>query len=255
MSWGEFDARMRVFETASDVQVLPGVYMVARLDGRSFTRLTKTELDFEAPFDARFRDLMHGTVRHLFEASGIRLTFGTTHSDEMSLLFARDESSFGRNLRKLLSVLAGEASAMFTHLLGRPAVFDCRIAQLPRVRDVVEYFVWRSEDAHRNALSAHNYWRLRNEGHSGRQAARKLEGASVSQLNEMLFARGVNFNDLPVWQKRGSAFVWRTHDKSGVDPRSGVVTITQRRHLETVEPPRSRDEWTDLIGSHIDIEA
>ena len=31
--------------------VLPGVYMVARLDGRSFTRLTKEAHQFEAPFD------------------------------------------------------------------------------------------------------------------------------------------------------------------------------------------------------------
>ncbi|WP_292844422.1 tRNA(His) guanylyltransferase Thg1 family protein [Nostoc sp. NMS8] len=49
---------MRVFETAHDHCVLPGLYIVARLDGRSFTRLTKEVHQFEAPYDIRFRDLM-----------------------------------------------------------------------------------------------------------------------------------------------------------------------------------------------------
>ena len=41
MKFDDLDGRMRVFETAHDLCVLPGLYMVARLDGRSFTRLTK----------------------------------------------------------------------------------------------------------------------------------------------------------------------------------------------------------------------
>lgn len=41
MSFDELDAGIRVFETAHDYSVLPGIYMVARIDGRNFTRLTK----------------------------------------------------------------------------------------------------------------------------------------------------------------------------------------------------------------------
>lgn len=41
MKFDELDVRMRVYETAHDQSVLPGVYMVARIDGRNFTRLTK----------------------------------------------------------------------------------------------------------------------------------------------------------------------------------------------------------------------
>jgi tRNA(His) guanylyltransferase len=58
MKFDELDAKMRVFETAHDLCVLPGIYMVARLDGRRFTRLTKEVQKFEAPFDPRFRDLI-----------------------------------------------------------------------------------------------------------------------------------------------------------------------------------------------------
>ena len=65
MTFDEFDAKMRVFETASDICVLPEMFFVARLDGRSFTRLTKNVLKFEAPYDVRFRDLMVSTAKSL----------------------------------------------------------------------------------------------------------------------------------------------------------------------------------------------
>ena len=56
MKFDDLDAKMRVFETTSDTCMLPGLYMAARIDGRSFTRLTKETHPFEAPYDERFRD-------------------------------------------------------------------------------------------------------------------------------------------------------------------------------------------------------
>src|SRR5688500_14803201 len=41
MKFDDLDAKMRRFETAHDHCVLPGIFMVARIDGRGFTRLTK----------------------------------------------------------------------------------------------------------------------------------------------------------------------------------------------------------------------
>ena len=35
---------------------------------------------------------------------------------------------------------------------------------VPDVDTVVEYFRWRHEDAHRNALNGHSYWLLRRQG-------------------------------------------------------------------------------------------
>jgi hypothetical protein len=132
MKFDDLDAKMRVFETASDVCVLPEIFMVARLDGRSFTRLTKEKQNFEAPFDERFRDLMVVTTEHVMDC-GFRIVYGYTQSDEISVLFHRDEQQFQRKLRKLHSVLAGEASAKFSLVLGDVACFDCRISQLPTV--------------------------------------------------------------------------------------------------------------------------
>src|SRR5215475_14364725 len=111
MKFDDLDKKMRQFETSHDFCVLPGIFMVARIDGRSFTRLTKEVHRFEAPFDERFRDMMLATAEHLMAGCGFDVTYGYTQSDEISLLFAPDESAFGRKLRKLHSVLAGEASA------------------------------------------------------------------------------------------------------------------------------------------------
>ncbi len=83
-----------------------------------------------AELDERFRDCMVATVRRLFDC-GFGVVYGYTQSGEISLLFGRDEQAFGRKLRKLNSVLAGEASAAFTHELGARAAFDCRVSQLP----------------------------------------------------------------------------------------------------------------------------
>ena len=71
MKFDELDTQMRVFETTNDLYVLPGIFMVARVDGRSFTRLTKEVFKFEAPFDPVFRDHMVATLQHLMQ-SGLR---------------------------------------------------------------------------------------------------------------------------------------------------------------------------------------
>lgn len=99
MTFDELDETMRAFETAADYCVLPGIFMVARLDGRSFTRLTKEVCKFEAPFDERFRDMMIATAESLM-TSGFQVIYAYTQSDEISLLFAQGESQFGRKLRK-----------------------------------------------------------------------------------------------------------------------------------------------------------
>ena len=103
------------------------------------------------------------TTAHVMQC-GFRMLYGYTQSDEISLLVHRDEQAFGRKLRKYESILAGEASAKFALLLGTHAAFDCRISQLPNPELVVDYFRWRSEDAHRNALNGHCYWLLRKQG-------------------------------------------------------------------------------------------
>ena len=102
MNFDELDKIMRVYETTHDLYVLPNIYMVARLDGRNFTRLTKNTYQFKAPFDEKFRDYMLATVEHLM--NGFKIIYAYTQSDEISLLLDLAENTFNRKLRKLNSV-------------------------------------------------------------------------------------------------------------------------------------------------------
>ena len=246
MKFDELDAKMRVFETAHDYCVLPGIHIVARIDGRSFTRLTKEVHKFEAPYDERFRDMMVGTTEHLMTC-GFRILYGYTQSDEISLLFALEEDFFGRKSRKLNSVLAGEASAKFSMLLQDVACFDCRISELPRIKDVVDYFRWRNEDAHRNALNAHCYWIMRKNGKTVKSATDVLEGMSVPNKNELLFKHGINFNNIPTWQKRGIGLYWETFEKAAVNRKTGQKVMAKRRRIKRDMDLPMKDAYSQFI--------
>jgi len=230
MKFDDLDRRLRVFEAANDHIVLPGTHIVIRLDGRNFTRLTKTEWNLDAPFDERFRDGMLATASHLMDC-GFTALYSYTQSDEISLLLHPADDTFDRKIRKILSVLAGEASARFSLEMGRLAAFDARVCQLPSDDLVVEYFRWRHEDAHRNSLNAHCYWLLRKQGVSAGDASKVLSGRSTAQKNELLFSHGINFNDLPPWQKRGIGVFWESYRKTGRDPRTGEEVEAVRRRL------------------------
>ena len=187
------DKKMRIFEESLEQYVLPGLHIIVRLDGRSFTRLTTELLSLNKPFDERFRDAMIATVIHLMNC-GFKIVYGYTQSDEISLLFDRNENGFGRKTRKLISILSGEASAKFSQSIGAIGVFDSRIVPLPDAGVVVDYFRWRAEDANRNSLNAWCYWALRKNGATGNEATRSLEQKSISEKNELLFKNGINYN-------------------------------------------------------------
>ncbi len=247
MKFEELEAHLRIFETAHDQFVLPGIHMVARLDGRSFTHLTRDVHHFEAPYDAHFRDLMVATAQYLVAESGFQIVYGYTQSDEISLLFHPGESSFGRKMRKYNSILAGVCSAKFSLLLNDFASFDCRISQLPTLDDVIDYFRWRSEDAHRNALNGHCYWLLRKEGQAAQEAAHKLSGLSIAGKNELLFQHGINFNDLPNWQKRGVGVYWEEFEKKGFNPKTQAPVVVQRRRIAVDDDLPAGEKYSDLI--------
>lgn len=251
MKFDELDKKMRIFETTHDSVVLPEIYMVARIDGRSFTRLTREVHKFEAPFDEHFRDYMVATTKHLMNC-GFNVIYAYTESDEISLLFDFEENAFSRKVRKYVSILAGEASAKFSLLLGSLAAFDCRICQLPNINLVCDYFRWRNEDAHRNALNSYCYWTLRKEGKTLTEATKAMEKISVQEKNELLFVRGINFNDVPSWQKRGVGLFWKTYQKQAKNLVTGEDTLATRRdvHIELDLP--MRDEYSNFVRNLVE---
>ena len=237
MNFETLDKQMRRFEQSLDRTMLEGIYVVARLDGHGFTRLTKNEWDLEKPFDIRFRNAMIETTKHLMNC-GFRMVYGYTQSDEISLLFHLHDDTFGRKERKLLSILAAEASVAFSMSTGRHAVFDCRLVPLPTADHVIDYFRWRQEDAHRNSLNTHCYWALRKEGISASAAQKRMSGILNSEKNELLFERGVNYNDLPLWQKRGVGMYYHDEQRQGFNPVTKEMTSYTRRslHVESLLP-------------------
>ena len=251
MKFDDLDKKMRVYEQSIDQTVLNELYLVARLDGRNFSRLTKEICNFKAPFDERFRDMMIATVKKLMDY-GFRIIYGYTESDEISLLFHRDENTFGRKVRKYNSILAGMASATFSLELGQPVAFDCRLVPLPNVELVKDYFLWRQEDAHRNALNAHCYWMLRKEGESVEKATSLLEGKAVSYKNELLFSRGINFDKLPSWQKRGVGIYWDEIEKIGYNPIKNSEEKALRRELKVDIELELGKKYGDMIEKIIE---
>lgn len=249
MKLDELDEQMRVYETAHDYCVLPGLYIVARLDGRSFTALTR-ERSFDKPFDAGFRDLMVGATEHLMTA-GFKVLYGYTQSDEISLLFHRDDATFKRKVRKINSVLAGEASAWFSLRAATVACFDCRVSQLPTAESVIDYFRWRQSDARRNALHGHCYWTLRREGNSARGATSLLDGASVADKIELLSQRGIDFSAVPTWNRRGAGVYWETYEKAAVNPMTGEDVMASRRRLKIDLALSSGDDYGTFVQAFV----
>ena len=252
MNFDELDSKMRIYEQSIDQVILPELYLVARLDGNRFTRLTKEICHFEAPFDIRFRDMMVETVKALMNY-GFRIIYGYTESDEISLLFHPDENTFGRKVRKYNSILSGVASAAFSINLGQQAIFDCRMVPLPTLERVLDYFQWRQEDAHRNSLNSHCYWMLRKQGKSVADATKMLEGQSVAYKNELLFQNGINFDKLPSWQKRGMGVYWETYMKREFNPVSGMEELTERRILKVDDELSLRDEYSEFISYFLKV--
>ncbi len=237
MKFDELEARFRALETQSDARLPEAKWIVARLDGRGFTRLTKRSLDLQKPFDARFHDAMKQTVAHLCQCGfAVRLAF--SQSDEISLLFDPTERGFDGKTRKWLSVLAGEASAAFSLSMGGIGVFDCRLVALKDAGLVEDYFRWRQSDATRNALSAHAYWLLRGRSESARSATKQLDGLSPTQKRAWLESNGIEVESLPCWQLRGFAAFWEQYEKAGFNPAtSETVTATRKRLAFELELP------------------
>lgn len=251
MDFDTLDKQMRRFEQSLDRTMHEGIYLVARLDGHGFTRLTKKEWDLEKPFDIRFRDAMIETTKHLLDC-GFRMIYGYTQSDEISLLFHPKDETFGRKDRKLISILAAEASVAFSMHTGWAAVFDNRLIPLPTAENVVDYFRWRQEDAHRNSLNSHCYWALRKEGMKADDAQKRMSGISNSEKNEILFERGINYNDLPLWQKRGSGMYFQDEVRQGFNPVANAATTYTRRSLQVEMELPIDQEYSQLITKIIE---
>lgn len=244
----DFEKRMRAGECFHSLRLLPATWVVLRLDGHGFTRFTNGR--FEKPFDATFHEHMIGTARAILER--FQGVYAYTESDEISVLLPREWDLFDRGLEKASSLSAGLASATFTKACGEAVQFDSRAWVGAREEDVVDYFLWRQSDATRCALNGWCYWTLRKAGGSAAEATAALHGKSVSFKNDLLHRHGVNFNDVPLWQRRGTGVYREAFDKEGFDPVRGLSIKTRRRRIAVDRALPMKAEYARFIERLMD---
>lgn len=253
MHFEDLDILMRRYEEVSDTKVLPSIYMVARLDGKGFSKFTKNK-GLLKPFDDRMNIAMKSVVEYLMTESGFSFIYGYTQSDEISLLFTLEENTFNRKLRKLNSVLSGLASAKFTNYFGSIASFDCRISQLPTQELVKDYFSWRQADAVRNSLNAYVFWNLVSKGYSNTKATSFMYNLSNIKKKEYLLSQGINFNDIITWHKTGVGFYFEVYTKEGFNPKLNETTIVFKKRLVEDSKLNQGIKYRDFIQQLLNYE-
>ena len=72
---------------------------------------------------------------------------------------------------------------------------------------------------------------LRNEGDSLNEATLQVKGLSRQEKHDLLFSREINFNKLPLWQKRGTGLYWQIIEKNGFNPKNNQPTVSTRRQV------------------------
>jgi len=183
-------------------KAMPGLPLMARLDGKAFHTFTK---GLPRPYDPRLSELMIDTTKYLVEKTQAKI--GYTQSDEISLFWYEpditSEIYFDGRWQKLCSVLSGMASAKFTKELAQRipersesvVCFDCRVWQVPSISEVIMTYVWREDDATKNSISmaAEEYY-----------STKELMNKHSKDKQEMLWQKGINWNDYPVFFKRGT---------------------------------------------------
>ena len=228
MIFEELDSKMRCIEKAQDNLIPKNCFLCARLDGRGFSRFT--EDNFEKPYDFRFYRYMTETLTHLMSC-GFNILIGYTQSDEISLLFHPADDTYNHKTRKLLSVLAGEASGFFSIRAGTPVSFDCRLIPLPDEQSVKDYFAWRQADSGRNSVLAHCYYKLVASGKTPQEAADYLRNLPFRDKVHLLTHFGMELKDIPKWQLYGSAVYWKETAKEGFNPATNTLQQSKRKQL------------------------
>lgn len=205
--------------------------VIIRVDGKAFHTFTK---HFEKPYDIIFKKSMWDTACDLcLFIQGAK--FAYVQSDEISILLTdykklTSEAYFDYNLQKMVSVTASHAAIRFyknmennvlaaehkgyhdwlkylretdiaavqDKYLGYDAVFDARAFNIP-VSEVVNYFVWRQQDATKNSIAM-----------LGRCYAsqKELHNLHSKQIRELLSSKyKVNWEDMPAFFKKGVAII------------------------------------------------
>lgn len=219
--------RMKGYERAARLALPRRMPVIIRVDGKGFHGVTK---GCERPFDERLIDLMNTVAKEICaEAQGA--VFAFVQSDEISVLLhnykrIQSEAWFDNDLQKLVSVSAATAAGIFSLHWMKPVAFDARAFVLPEA-EVCNYFIWRQQDATRNSIQMAT---------RAVYSHAQVDGKDASEMQEMLHAKGINWNDYPIGCKRGRAVIRRPYVRVGQDEK-GLPIYVDAAQWEVVDPP------------------
>lgn len=263
----DLGTRMKTFyEEIPKTKLMRRCPVAIRIDGKAFHTFTK---GFSKPFDEVLIKAMQETMRYLCEnIQGCVL--GYTQSDEITLILVdykklNSSAWFDYEVQKMCSIAASMATMAFNRFFmyeyeefnrwvneGNPtgehrrlndiyydamckgAMFDARCFNIPK-EEVTNLIYWRQLDASRNSIQMVGQ---ANFSH------KELQNKSCNQIQDMLMEqKGINWNDLPTYQKRGACCIKNSH-------------IVRRLSDETVlciveDPGKPTNEW--IIDKNIPI--
>lgn len=225
-----------------DDRLLPQTWLVVRVDGNSFSRLT-SEHGFAKPNDERGLRLMNRCAEAVMEALGDDLVCAFGHSDEFSFVVPPRSNLLRRRAAKLstqiVSLFASSFVFHWAELMGAELTlkyapsFDARVVQYPNVGVLRDYLSWRQADCHINNLYNTVFWALvQRGGRSPADAEADLRGSLAADKNELLFSRfGINYNNEPAMFRKGSLLIREPYDEPIVDTRTGEPAVRRRRRV------------------------
>ncbi|KQY87284.1 hypothetical protein ASD24_05325 [Paenibacillus sp. Root52] len=207
----DFGNRMKGYENTFRQTLPQRLPIIIRIDGCHFHTFTR---GLKKPFDEALTGALWETSKYLAQnIMGCKLVYH--QSDEISLLLTNydkltTKSWFENNLQKMVSVSASMATAKFNevirdHYPDKPlATFDSRAWVLPP-DEVTNYFLWRQQDATKNSIS------MVAQAHFPHNELQGLDGKSLQ--DKLFLEKGINWNDLPIWQKRGACITKQFYKK------------------------------------------
>lgn len=239
--------RMKEFYENRTRYLLPRrTYTLIRIDGKAFHTYTK---GLNRPFDSGLMEDMDETAKHLCKnIQGAK--FAYVQSDEISILLTDFETLttdawFDGNIQKITSVSASMTTSIFNrfryvrYIVGLPdlfdakslfpskdAQFDARVWTIPSSIEVENYFIWRQQDATRNSILS-----VAQTLYSHKEMSNK----KCNELQEMIFQKGINWNDYSLGEKNGRLIIKETYLKGEATRTkwiaNGADIFTQHRDI------------------------
>lgn len=167
------------YQKAANYFLDPDKYIIAHIDGRSFSKMIKNK--FKKPFDDDFIYAMNETAKYVCkEVQGC--IFGYTQSDEITLIIRKSKPEadvfFGGRICKMQSIIAALATSKFSEVMavkrlkeiptcasaenvlemcidaienGPLYQFDCKVWNVDSANDAMAWLLFRNIDCVRNS--------------------------------------------------------------------------------------------------------